>query len=136
MPDAPDPRGRGQWLLLAGLAAMFAASVVLPETPMVHVVVCPLRAATGLPCPGCGMGRAFCAVSRGELAAAFAHHALGPVVYVALALLMLRTLAEVVLRRRLAPLTPRRLRRPLVLALGVLLVALWLGRLAGILPPA
>ena len=62
-------------------------------------MLCPLRGLTGLPCPGCGLTRAFCALSQGELAAALALNASA----LPLALLMLAAscvaAAELVLSR-------------------------------------
>jgi len=53
-----DPRSR--WLALFCVAA----SLVFPFSTGVDL--CMLHAATGLPCPGCGMTRAFVAVAAGE----------------------------------------------------------------------
>ncbi len=32
-----------------------------------HFTTCPFKLATGIPCPGCGMGRATVALSRGDI---------------------------------------------------------------------
>jgi hypothetical protein len=45
------------------------ASVFFPVSGL-GVDLCPLHAATGLPCPGCGMSRAIAAVSQGDFSAA------------------------------------------------------------------
>ena len=41
---------------------------------------CPLRAATGIPCPFCGMTHATLALGHGDLGAALASHPLAPLV--------------------------------------------------------
>jgi hypothetical protein len=41
--------------------------------------VCPVRAATGWPCPGCGLSRALVELVRGHLATAIALHPFAPV---------------------------------------------------------
>lgn len=66
-------------LALAGVAMLLlAAALALPlDAPPLSLLFCPFKAATGLPCPGCGCTRAFHCAMRGELAAAFAHSPLG-----------------------------------------------------------
>lgn len=56
-----------------GAAAIFALAA-LPWASRFAAVLpsCPLRAATGLPCPACGSGRAILALAGGDLIAAFA----------------------------------------------------------------
>jgi len=72
-----------RWALLAVLLAGFAASfVVRPEELARLPELCPLNRA-GLPCPGCGMSRAFCALSHGDWRAALAYNRLSPLAYLA-----------------------------------------------------
>jgi hypothetical protein len=86
--------GRGftraeRWALLAVLSAGFVAScVVRPEELARLPELCPLHWA-GLPCPGCGMSRAFCALSHGDWRGAVAYNALAPPAYLAAAALTL-----------------------------------------------
>lgn len=47
---------------------------------------CPIRRFFGVPCPGCGMGRAYLALCRGDIHAAFAYH---PLFWLAIPLLFL-----------------------------------------------
>ena len=85
-----------------------------------------------MPCPGCGLTRAFAHLAKGEWPAALADHPLAPVLAAEMGLAWLAWGAA--LWDRLP------LRRPLpidlvVLANAAVLCALWLGRLAtGTLP--
>jgi hypothetical protein len=105
-PLAVDPTG----LRLAGLT-MLAAGAALPFAPDHVGLPCPLRTATGIPCPLCGMTTSVEAMVRFDLHGALAANPAGPVaVVVAVALLLLR---------------PRAVRLPLA-AVPVALLALWL----------
>lgn len=53
------------WLALLALAAAF----VLPTNGL-GVDLCGLHRVSGLPCPGCGLSRAFISVANGDVAAA------------------------------------------------------------------
>ena len=44
-------------------------------------ILCPLRGLLGIPCPSCGLTRAFCALSHFELREALRYHALSPLVF-------------------------------------------------------
>jgi hypothetical protein len=84
-----------------------------------------------MPCPGCGLTRAFAHLAKGEWPEALADHPLAPVLAVELILAWLAWGAALLGR------LPRR-RFPVdavVLANAAVLCALWLGRLAtGTLP--
>ncbi len=50
---------------------VMAASFIMPVQGL-GVDLCILHSITGLPCPGCGMTRALCALSQGDLSVALA----------------------------------------------------------------
>jgi hypothetical protein len=91
---------------------------------------CAFRGATGLPCPGCGLTRAFVALARGEWGASLAAHAFAPVFAV---LLVAVSVAALLPRRRreafaaLAERWERRTRASALLLAALLLY--WLARL-------
>lgn len=68
------------WVVWAGLTAVLLLSVVWRPSED-GPVLCPFRALTGLPCPGCGMTRGFCALGDGDVRAAFGYNALSPALY-------------------------------------------------------
>ena len=127
-------RSAWSWALagLAGLAALALFHVWVPD-PDPARAFCFSRRFLGIPCPGCGLTRAFAHLAKGEWLAALAAHPLAPVLA-----------AEAVagwlfwgigLRRPLprpdwiAPMTP------ILFGHLAVLCALWLGRLAtGSLP--
>ena len=78
----------GEWRRSARLAragaAVIAASFAYAPWVNHGPVICPMRLIFGIPCPGCGLTRSFCAIARGNLSAAFGYHALGPVLYLVL----------------------------------------------------
>ena len=84
---------RGARLVLPLTSAVFALSAFWSPADLPGVVLCPFRAVTGLPCPGCGMTRAFCSMGHGDLAGAFGYNALAPFVFAAALLVWAHALA-------------------------------------------
>jgi hypothetical protein len=122
---------RHAWLLLLGLSAMFATSVLWRPTDN-GIILCPFRALTGYPCPGCGMTRAFSAIAHGEPLRAILYNPLSPVLFVA-GLLVWTSAAATLLnlhgvRAALARLRPSTLACHLFLAV---MLIWWVVRLAG-----
>jgi hypothetical protein len=57
---------------VAGLGGLLAAGLALAYTSLKIPLFCPLRAATGVPCPFCGMTTGTVAVLQGNVGAALA----------------------------------------------------------------
>jgi len=81
-------------------SAVFAVSALWSPKDLPGVVLCPFRALTGIPCPGCGMTRAFCSIGHGDVSGAFGYNALAPFVFAAALLVWAHALATVL---KLAP---------------------------------
>lgn len=121
------------WLLagLAGLAGLAVLHVWTPSNDPA-TAVCLSRRLLHLPCPGCGLTRAFAHLAKGEWAAAFTLHPLAPLLSLEGGLGWLAWGAALAARRPL--------RLPvsvdvLVLGHAAVLCSLWLGRMAtGTLP--
>lgn len=72
----------GSWVPVAALGAAAGAGRVSLQA-LDAVPLCLFRALWGVPCPGCGMGRALMEFFSGDWIASFAQHPLGPLVAVA-----------------------------------------------------
>jgi hypothetical protein len=119
-------------MTMLGLSAMFITSALWHPPDQPSFVLCPFRAATGYPCPGCGMTRAFCALTQGQWRRAIAFNALSPLLYLALLVVLAQAAATVFnfqgVSERLARLRPT----PLACKLILFMVMLWwVVRLAG-----
>lgn len=79
--------GRNLRAAAAGLVGVAAAWPLLPAHPG---MVCPLRAATGIPCPLCGMTRACVAAVHGHLATSLAFNPAGVLVVLAALVALVR----------------------------------------------
>jgi len=77
------PRPSTAALLSAAIVAV--GSLVSPDTLDAGPVLCPMRLATGIPCPGCGLTRSCAACFHGELARSVEFHPFGPLVCAAAA---------------------------------------------------
>lgn len=124
----------GLWVL-AGLAALggFALFRVWEPAPGSQNTICLLRRLAGLPCPGCGLTRAFAHLAKGEWTAAASDHLLAFVLVAELGLAWLAWGAALALGRQIR--VPWRLVEPVALAHLAVLAAFWLGRVAtGTLP--
>lgn len=122
---------------LAGLTALAGLRAwVPPENP--RLSVCLLRNATGLPCPGCGMTRAFAHLAKGEWSAAWRDHPLvfplaaeGAAAWLAWGIAGVRRKG----RQPLDGLPDDPRLAPVLLGHAAVLIAFWTGRLAtGSLP--
>ena len=112
--------------LTAAAAAHLAANAVgLPGW------VCPWKAATGIPCPGCGLTRATIRLARGEFGEAMHLHPFAPVAMTGIVLILAAAVGPAPLRSRLvqgvARLDPGGLTSKLLL---LALLAFWLVKLA------
>lgn len=130
---APAPaEARRAWVVLAGLSAVFALSAWWRPSELPAVTLCPFRALTGYPCPGCGMTRAFCALGHGQWRLAVGFNAISPLLFAAAAAGWAAAAATVLdyrpARAALARLRPGPRAARVLLALTF---AWWLARLAG-----
>jgi hypothetical protein len=75
--------------VLPALAALaIVGSFLYRPGDLPAFAICWFRALTGLPCPGCGLTRAFCAISHGEFAAAWKFNPFGFLFYLLAVLLV------------------------------------------------
>jgi hypothetical protein len=58
------------WALI-GLLSLAAAALLQLDSPALSLFACPIRAATAVPCPGCGGTHAFLLLAHGDAAGAF-----------------------------------------------------------------
>lgn len=104
----------GVWFGL--LSAILAASVCLPLPDRAGQIghlpsVCPFYNLTGLPCPGCGLTRAFVCLGHGRFGEALHWHPLGWLVFGLFVFLWLRTGLFWFRGLVLLPLSPRAVTR-------------------------
>jgi hypothetical protein len=124
-------RSAWSWALagLAGLAVLALLHVWVPD-PDPARAFCFSRRFLGIPCPGCGLTRAFAHLAKGEWTAALAAHPLAPVLAAEAVVAWL--LWGIGLRR---PLLRQDWIAPVAVGHLAVLCALWLGRLStGSLP--
>lgn len=86
-------------LALASAIALCAAFAIPPGDATHGPVVCPFRLATGLPCPGCGMTRAWVFLAHGRVGDAVSANPFALVTMPAAVALVLFVVVAVVRRR-------------------------------------
>ncbi len=123
--DAARPTGRAARL---ALVALVGALAVLANAPM-----CPFAAVTGHPCPGCGLTRATLSIVHGQFAQAFQLHPLSFVVSPLAAVGGVVNAVSYVRSGRWSAVEGLRGRWVTggAVALGAIMIALWLARFLG-----
>ncbi len=118
--------------VLLGLTAMFVVAALWNPGDELPVTLCPFRALTGHPCPGCGMTRAFCALMHGELWRAVKLNPFSPLLFLAAIIAWASAAAAVFRVERLRSILDRlpRLNTFATRAMLALVVAWWAARLA------
>lgn len=72
------------WLVSAVLVASVSLPLPGADGTLLHLPsLCPFYELTGLPCPGCGLTRAFVCIGHGQWGASLRWHPLGLVLYAA-----------------------------------------------------
>ena len=116
----PYDRGKGMKIKnLGGKLTVTAAIIAAVILYGLLDITCPIKELTGIPCPGCGMTRAYLSLLQGDISAAFAFHPLFPTVPVAY--LMLWTDGRLVGHKWVD--------RGILIAIAVGFVAIWIGRI-------
>jgi hypothetical protein len=118
--------------VLLGLTTMFVVAALWHPADELRVILCPFRALTGHPCPGCGMTRAFCALMHGELWRAIKLNPFSPLLFLAALIAWAKAAAAVFRAERLRSILDRS-PRPNAFATSALLalvLAWWAARLA------
>jgi Protein of unknown function (DUF2752) len=108
-------------LAIAAAAGLCLSAALSPGDATSGPVVCPFRLVTGLPCPGCGMTRAWVFMTHGRVADAVSANPFVLVTMPAAITLVLLVCAALV-RRRPLPDLARALRSPV----AKVVVAAWL----------
>jgi hypothetical protein len=130
-----DQSAAGGWrarAALLGLTAVFVAAAWWEPAAESGVILCPFRALTHHPCPGCGMTRAFCALAHGEFWRAVTLNPFSPLLFLAALVAWARAAAAVFRLGRLRRALDRlpRLTASASWALLALVAAWWAVRLA------
>ena len=102
---APQPSKRMAAVIVAGLAVVFLISILYrPQeaTDGQYFTICGFKNFTGLPCPGCGLTHSFCAIGKGDLAAAFVYNILGPPLFLLSLLIWVRSICVLAGQTRFA----------------------------------
>ncbi|MGN6695130.1 MAG: DUF2752 domain-containing protein [Aquihabitans sp.] len=127
LPPPPDQDRAADRARLVGSASLtmvgVGAVLLAGRAVSLHLPPCPFRAATGVPCPGCGMTRLADAVAHGRFGQALSGDVAGVAVLATLAVIASAYLVRVVIQKREAP---RWMRHPaLLFGFGALVLAHW-----------
>ena len=107
--------------------ALLAGSLLLPllafdwVTSPQSVVLCPLRAVTGIPCPSCGLTRALAHLERGHWAEALKFHPFSPLLLILALALIALLLLELATHRAIIA-NPLQSRRSVFILFAVMVV--------------
>lgn len=105
-----------------GFALVLLASFLYAPWSTTGPVFCPFRYTIGMPCPGCGLTRSFCAMSQGEWVAALECHLFGPLLFLMCVLAIPVLLVESITGRRPAFIGKMLFSRQLMLLIGWTLI--------------
>ena len=123
---------RASKTLLIRIAVLVAIFIVAWFWEWQGANPCLFHTLTGLECPGCGMTRAFHAISHGDFAAAINYNIFAPVVYLCFTLTLLSDIACLTMGRRILLRIPEKMKQ--VSAYNALFLVITYGILRNIIP--
>ncbi|MBF2067643.1 MAG: DUF2752 domain-containing protein [Calothrix sp. C42_A2020_038] len=90
-----------RWGILGLSSAPIFGTYVYNQGYRISFLQCPILHLTGVPCPSCGMTRAFMAIVRGDLHQAIEYHLFSPVLFVGFVIAVIHVTFELLTQRRL-----------------------------------
>jgi len=96
------------------LAVFFSVLLILTlfiDPREVSLLSCPFKSTTGYNCPTCGMSRSFYAFAHFNLSDAFDYHLFGPLLYLAIVVLLIKSATEIVLNKKFIVTLPAKILR-------------------------
>ncbi|PKO14504.1 hypothetical protein CVU37_14450 [candidate division BRC1 bacterium HGW-BRC1-1] len=124
-------RRNGRLAALAALSVLVVAAALdfFGLTNQRIISTCPMLHLTGLPCPLCGMTRAFAALSAGRVAQAVSFNFAAPALFLAVVAWGVLGAAQWMSARPVLDRIWRRAGRPIVYTLGVVVAVAWVAEL-------
>ncbi len=117
-------------VLLGGAIAPLIGALFYASGKQMSGLGCPILALTGVPCPSCGMTRAFTALVQGHFDQAIAYHLLSPAIFIGFAIAALHLGIEQVTQQHLQTPIAQIMANPNVwIALGVIFFGYYVIRL-------
>lgn len=115
-------------LLAIGLITGGYAFYMLPQYLSIGGIkgFCMFRSISGIPCPGCGMGKASLLISQGDFLGAFLMNPLAiPFAFAAITAIIWLTIDLIRKKESFLPLLSRKMKWPYFLALMVIIGGVW-----------
>ena len=81
------------------LTILFLSMVINPEKA--NFLTCYFQELTGHPCPTCGLSHSFYAVSHMHLLESFKFHLMGPIIFIIMLFLFLKSFLEIVIKKEI-----------------------------------
>ena len=122
---------RGRGVVAFGIGGAILAASRMPGDGDTGVPLCLFRWVTGLPCPSCGMTRAFHAIAHGDLSAALHLNLASPLVFAGTATIALLGAAQALGGPDILSVTWRNTKLAIVPLTLAAMVAAWTANLAG-----
>jgi len=96
-----NSRQKGNNIFLAVLFFILLLFTFFIDPRDVSVLACKLKGTTGYSCPTCGLSRSFYAMANMNISEAFGYHLLGPIFYISIVTLFLKSTAELLTDKKI-----------------------------------
>jgi hypothetical protein len=114
------------------LAVLFLSILLLAffiDPKEVSLASCRFKRITGYNCPTCGLSRSFYATAHIHLNEAFAYHLLGPVLYIAFILFIIKSIFEIATDKKIKPALPEVVTKSVIGIFILIWIVFWINNL-------
>lgn len=121
-----NSRQKGNNIFLAVLFFILITLTLFIDPREVSALACAFRGSTGYGCPTCGLSRSFYAFANLNISEAFGYHLLGPIFYISIVILFLKSSIELILDKKLKIITHPLIPKTLIIILAITWLILWI----------